>query len=193
MQDVFSLGSPKKTLKSDITDENGCSCNEWRQLWPGLPVHGFLPGAGQQGTDLQLHPQCWPLLHIFLGHQGKWLDNIVKEEEDSINLKKKFQEKGRVSGQETLSSTWDRAFCGKGNWTWRGEHFPVWPMWEQLQIWKRLEDPHWKNSQEGGLHLGNTWTSKTTFEEFSEPLRLPPLGHQQGGVLNHISRACRTM
>ena len=94
MQDVFSLGSPKKTLNSDITDENGCSCNEWRQLWPGLPVHGFLPGAGQQGTDLQL--QCWPLLHIFLGHQGKRLDDIVKEEEESINPKKEFQDRRRA-------------------------------------------------------------------------------------------------
>ena len=45
-------------------------------------MHGFLPGAGQQGTDLQLHPQCWFNLHIFLGHQGKWFVDFDEEEEE---------------------------------------------------------------------------------------------------------------
>ena len=48
--------------------------------------------AGQQGTDLQLHPKCWLFLHIFFGHQGKWLIDLVEEKKESINPKKKCQE-----------------------------------------------------------------------------------------------------
>ena len=88
-------------------------------LWPGLAVHGFLPGAGQQGTDLQLHPQCWLLLLIFLGHQGRWLINKIEEEEESLNLKKICQEKGRVSAQEPWTFNWEKTFW-KRNCPWKG-------------------------------------------------------------------------
>ena len=55
----FSLAHRGKSLIQIHITENACSCSGERQFQLGIPVHGFLPGAGQQGADLQLHPQSW--------------------------------------------------------------------------------------------------------------------------------------
>ena len=46
--------------------------------------------------------ECWLLLHIFLGHQGRWLIDHVEEEGEPINSKEMLG-----GGQ----SFWTRNFC----------------------------------------------------------------------------------
>ena len=57
-------------------------------------------------------------------------------------------------------------------------------MWQHLHIQKWVEDPFWKISQNG--EPSYTWLHEAAAQEFGEPLCLPPLGHQQGGILTDI-------
>ena len=57
-------------------------------------------------------------------------------------------------------------------------------MWQHLHIQKWVEDLFWKISQNG--EPSYTWLHEAAAQEFSEPLCLPPLGHQQGGILTDI-------
>ena len=62
---------------------------------------------------------------------------------------------------------------------------------EYFQIWKRLEDPRWKSSQESDFNPSNTWSTEAAAGGLSEPLCLPPLGRQQGGVQPQLCRCWR--
>ena len=56
--------------------------------------------------------ECWLLLHIFLGHQGRWLIDHVEEEGEPINSKEMLGggQFLAVSGQETFAFASEKSF-----------------------------------------------------------------------------------